>query len=508
MNKRAIWYIIGLMTAALIGIVWLQMSWINESIRQNEAQFDAIIAQSLMQVSKKLEEEENRSILFKNHNAHVDGRNGNSHVVDYAMELMFGLDTTILLENDYYNHFPSDTDCNCDECSAKRRVNIIEFFLLKEFMSPPQNIEDRVDVKKVGKILKQELASNGININYEYGIFSSRKNGFVIINDSYVVDEFSATSNQNESTAAVLPGHNSLYESKYSIGLFPSDSSINGWLMIQFPSKSSIVWGTVWNVLLASILFTGIILFCFAYTIQVIFLQKKVSEMKTDFINNMTHEFKTPIATISLAADSISSPMIVGNESKVKRFANIIKQENKRMLSQVEKVLQMALLDKQDFELKKTKINLHELIQQAVGNASLQVEQKGGTVTANLNATKPNIEGDLTHISNIIHNLLDNANKYSPQKPEISVHTRNVRDGVEVIIQDKGIGMDKESLKHIFDKFYRVHTGNLHDVKGFGLGLSYVKAMMTAHKGQINVKSDLGKGSSFILTFPFKTGTQ
>ena len=149
-----------------------------------------------------------------------------------------------------------------------------------------------------------------------------------------------------------------------------------------------------------------------------------------------------------------------------------------------------------------TNINIHDVIKQAVENIGLQVERKGGSVVADLAAENPNFQGDLTHISNIVNNLLDNANKYSPEKPEISVHTRNVMDGLEVIVSDKGMGMTKEAKKHIFDKFYRVHTGNLHDIKGFGLGLSYVKAMMTAHKGQVDVKSELGKGSSFVLTFP------
>ena len=196
--------------------------------------------------------------------------------------------------------------------------------------------------------------------------------------------------------------------------------------------------------------------------------------------------------------------MILSNADKVKRFADIIKQENKRMNSQVEKVLQMALLDKRDFQLKLTNINLHDVIVQAASNTNLQVEKRDGAVTTFLEAENPNIEGDLTHVSNLVHNLLDNANKYSPKSPTISVYTKNVANGVQLTVQDEGIGMSKEARKHIFDKFYRVHTGNLHDVKGFGLGLSYVKAMMTAHNGQIDVKSELGKGSSFILTFPFR----
>ena len=209
-----------------------------------------------------------------------------------------------------------------------------------------------------------------------------------------------------------------------------------------------------------------------------------------------------PIATISLAADSIASPMVVSQPDKIRRFLDIIRQENKRMNNQVEKVLQMAQIDRHDFDLHLADVNLHDVITQAVGYIGLQVERREGTVATDLQATQPVVQGDMTHISNIINNLLDNANKYSPENPEILVATRNATGGVEVIVSDKGIGMSKEEKKHIFEKFYRVHTGNLHDVKGFGLGLSYVKAMMDAHKGRVDVKSELGKGSSFVLFCP------
>jgi two-component system phosphate regulon sensor histidine kinase PhoR len=360
-------------------------------------------------------------------------------------------------------------------------------------------VGERIDLEHLKTALRQELKNRGIDTDYQYGIYSHKKKSFVVLNGVYVVED--------PQVREALPGYKkSIYNSRYRVDLFRDDMPSPGLLMIHFPAKTSFVWKSVWVNFLGSILFTGIILFCFGYTINVIFRQKKLSEMKTDFINNMTHEFKTPIATISLAADSITSPMISGNSDKVRRFAGIIKQENKRMNNQVEKVLQMALLDKQDFSLKLAEVNLHDIIGRAVENISLQVEKKDGQAEAFMEATNPIVEGDITHISNIINNLLDNANKYSPEKPEISVHTRNVGNGVEVIIMDKGIGMTKEAKKHIFDKFYRVHTGDLHDVKGFGLGLSYVKAMMTAHKGQIEVKSDLGKGSSFTLFFPFRVG--
>jgi two-component system phosphate regulon sensor histidine kinase PhoR len=264
------------------------------------------------------------------------------------------------------------------------------------------------------------------------------------------------------------------------------------------------LWYSLLPTMLAAVLFTGLILFCFSYTIHVILRQKKVSEMKTDFINNMTHEFKTPIATISLAADSISSPKVIQDEGKIRRFLGIIRQENKRMLQQVEKVLQMAQMDKMDFQLKLSPVNIHDLIHQAVDHLTLQVQQREGHIAVQLDATQPVMEGDQTHLSNAIYNLLDNANKYSSETPDIRISTVNLNGAIEIMVEDKGIGISKENQKHIFDKFYRVHTGNVHDVKGFGLGLSYVKAIASAHHGSIEVRSEPGKGSRFSLTLPLK----
>ena len=230
--------------------------------------------------------------------------------------------------------------------------------------------------------------------------------------------------------------------------------------------------------------------------------------MKTDFINNMTHEFKTPIATISLASDSILSPAILDNKDKIIRFINIIKQENKRMLSQVEKVLQMAQIEKRNVELKFHPFDLHDIIRDAVVNAELKVQAKGGSISTQLEATNAEITGDITHISGIINNLLDNAEKYTPNNPEIVISTRNVKGGIEFTIADNGIGMSKDALKNIFEKFYRVHTGNIHNVKGFGLGLSYVKAMVEAHHGKVSVRSETGKGSAFTVMLPSKQNSK
>ena len=241
---------------------------------------------------------------------------------------------------------------------------------------------------------------------------------------------------------------------------------------------------------------------CFAYVINTIFKQKKLSDMKTDFINNMTHEFKTPVATISLASEMLKKNDIIDNKDKSLRYAGIIYDENKRLGEQVEKVLQMAVLDKGDFKLNKTTINAHEVIQKVIEKLSLQIESRNGKVNLILNAPHANINADEIHFTNIIFNLIDNAIKYSTDVLEITVSTETILGKLHIAITDKGIGMSKDAQKRVFEKFYRVPTGNIHNVKGFGLGLSYVKIMTEAHDGTIDVQSELGKGSTFKIILP------
>lgn len=481
MNRKAIGIIIGLMAAASVGVIILQYNLIRSAVAVKESEIEQHVFDALNAVAERLEEQERQEAQ-----RYISG-----YSIQYYKQKQ-EKDKTILIDN-LNKSFGEYADPITGEARLLSQSGSFNF----QLRAIEQPIELRINLQQLDDMLGQELFDRGIRTEYSYGVFSNESNSFVISDGHYTV--------KDDGPKNFLPGSENLYTSNYRVSLFKSgvQGVPPGTLMLFFPNLRGFAWGKVALNIIGSILFTGIMLFCFAYTINVIFKQKKLSEMKTDFMNNMTHEFKTPIATISLAADSINSPMIAGNPEKVQRFANIIKQENRRMNSQVEKVLQMASLDKEDFSLNLGAVNLHEVIQRAVENISLQVEKRDGKAYADLKAERTVVEGDMTHISNIINNLLDNANKYSPDNPEISVHTRNVPNGVEVIIKDRGMGMTKEARKHIFDKFYRVHTGDLHDVKGFGLGLSYVKAMMTAHKGTIDVKSELGKGSSFILSFPF-----
>jgi len=488
MDAKRIKIIIALMSAALIGVISLQIYWINWSIRLNEEQFDKTVYAALNRVADKLQYYEDVTVL-EALNASRGG--GDRNIRDAAKYLENGYASRRLNKSD--TTLPNITT---QGQSFEDNVTMWEYMKVSQMVNS-KPLAERIQLDIMAQSLGEELKSRGFVSTYQYGVYSKARNSFVVVNDHYVVVDNSPQITQG--------GASSLYNSQYRVALFQKDIESPGYLAIYFPNRTSLVIGSVWKTLALSVVFTGIILFCFWYTIVVIFRQKKLSEMKTDFINNMTHEFKTPIATISLAADSIGSPMVVNNPDKIKRFTDIIRQENRRMNSQVERVLQMALIDKKDFQLRLDEVNLHDVIQQVAENFSLQVEKRNGVLNVVANAERPVIEGDATHIFSIILNLLDNANKYSPDAPNITIDTRNVPMGVEVAVHDKGIGISKEARKHIFDKFYRVHTGNLHDVKGFGLGLSYVKAIMTAHKGLVDVKSEPGKGSSFILTFPFKT---
>jgi len=453
MNKKVIFGIIGLMAIAIAGVMWSQIRLIQSATLVQTERFEKNVFSALNEVVKKLELDEEKDLFL----ASMSEKYPNSNVPTF-------------------NPFGS-----------------------KE---KDKNLENRIKIDYLDLILKEELAIRGINIQipsyrYHYGVYGFEKSSFIML-DGKKYDYEQGKEN-------ILPEYVNAEEENtaFKVNIFPRERPVPGELRIFFPNKNAIILRSLGKTLLATLFFAGIILVCFAYTLYIIFTQKKLSEMKTDFINNMTHEFKTPIATISLASDSLNNPAVLKSEEKILRFSRIIKQENIRMHKQVEKVLQMALLDKKDFNLKWSSVHLHELIQAAIENISLQVETREGTVKGFLNASEPVVKGDQTHLSNIIHNLLDNANKYSPQKPHITVFTRNVDKGVEIIIKDEGIGMSRDARKFIFDKFYRVPTGNIHNVKGFGLGLTYVKTMVEAHKGKIDVRSEPGKGSSFILFFPF-----
>ncbi|HAQ38570.1 MAG TPA: hypothetical protein DCX89_00935 [Saprospirales bacterium] len=469
MKKNRIWLIIIFMSIAMMGIAVTQVFWIKSNLALDAKNFDNKVFVALNEVNDKLSN---------------DARAEKS-IRDKSFDKLTS--RSLLMPKTSYMDWRIKKD--------QFEIQDLSFSL-----NPSEYLEN-IKPAELKKMITLALNNQGILLDFQYGVFSNKDSSFIIINDHYV-----PVLNKNTQSTHVMT-NSGLDDTKYKASLLTTEFDSPGSLMIIFPNKNLLLSPTVWPSLFSSLLFTSIILFGFSYTIYIIFNQKKISEMKTDFINNMTHEFKTPIATISLASDSIITPSVIKDESKVKRFISIIKEENSRMLNQVEKVLNIAKLDKKTIELKLVSIDVHELIKKAVDHAKLNAEQKNGQIFLNLQANNYMLVADQTHFSNIIHNILDNALKYTINDPEITVSTRDVANGIELSFKDNGLGMSKEARKHIFDKFYRIPTGNIHNIKGFGLGLAYVKALVEAHQGKVSVKSELGKGSDFILFFPRKNVT-
>lgn len=344
-------------------------------------------------------------------------------------------------------------------------------------------LEQRIDTATLEAIITESLQESGIDMAHAYAVTNTLDESPDIVKP----DAYRAELNASPFRAHLFP---------HDFMAAPTD------LVLYFPSHRTYIWSQIAPMLIATVLLTLVIIGIFAYTIRTIFAQRQFSTLLVDFINNMTHEFKTPISTVALACEAISRPDVSGEPEKVLRFNSMIQNENRRMRNQVDKILQMAVLEEGDYELEKEPVNLHDLIRQAVDSVALHVETRHGTITTDLAATRFTIDADAVHIANVIHNLLDNANKYSPDHPTIQVRSRNEQDRIVLSISDNGIGLTPEDRKMVFDKYYRVPSGNVHDVKGFGIGLSYVKLMVTAHGGRIQLHSELGQGTTVTCTFP------
>tara|TARA_R110002050_G_scaffold39686_9_gene97291 strand:- start:3540 stop:5255 length:1716 start_codon:yes stop_codon:yes gene_type:complete len=367
---------------------------------------------------------------------------------------------------------------------ANMKIELVEVVIHQLLSQGNQNILNRLDTAMVRKEVMGQLINRNIDQPFELGIVDNRNQ---IIGIGPVADlEF-------------------LNEHGIKAELFPSDLlGMENFLVIYFPEKQNYLMRQVFLPLASSLVFMCIIIICFVYAIKVIIRQKKISDIKNDFINNMTHEFKTPISTVSLAVEALQDPDLFGEKALRKRYLNIIKDENIRLGKQVEQVLHAAALEKKDFNLKFETIDLRKLIEETKKHFELLVENRGGTITSEYSLITGHLEADVFHLNNIVNNLLDNANKYSKNAPQIKIIVKESQTDFTISIIDKGIGISKEAQKKIFDKFYRVPTGNLHDVKGFGLGLSYVKTMVEAHKGTIRLDSEPGQGTVFTINLPKK----
>jgi len=355
----------------------------------------------------------------------------------------------------------------------------------------PPTVEEKFTPQEVeGKLRKAFDRVNLKDLQFEFGI-TNTTDDYEMYSKGYE-KEFWDTVNNKRRYFPIIP------ENTAGIEEMPSFEH----LIIVVPDFKKQVWASLRWVIAGAILFMLVIIAAFYVTVKSLLNQKKLSEIKSDFINNMTHEFKTPLATISLAVDALRNEKVQADKEKTKYFSNIIKEENVRMNKHVETILQAALMEKQELQLNLTPLHVHEAIQYTLDNYRLQLQEKQGGVELLLNAKNDLINADEVHFYNLISNLVDNAIKYSNEKLRIIISTHSTKKHLVLRVEDNGIGMSKETVKRIFEKFYRAHTGNLHNVKGFGLGMSYVKTVIDAHKGKIKVESVLGKGSIFTLELP------
>ena len=458
---------------ALLALVGVQGYWINNAMIVRQANFVRSVNEAFDGVAFRLEKS----------------------------ELADRLESTIdFMESSPHYVIPKDDSLyqalKCEFQGISNRAELYEFydkyvisggFEEEHLLSESFNmIEKRLSYNLLDSLLSDELHKKSISAIFQFGVFSTDRGQMVL-----------RTQGSDPSV---------LLEKGYAFTLFPSDLLEEpDYLMVYFPRERGFLMGQLRNLLVISIFLILIIIFSFTYTVLTIYRQKRISEMKNDFINNMTHEFKTPISTISLACQALKDKDVAKSEVIYDSYIGVIGEENQRLGAMAEKILQSAVLEKSQLELNKEWLDIHEVITDVVNKIGIQVQIKDGKITTNFKADPSNVHVDRIHITNVISNLLDNANKYTPQKPFIRVSTENVTTGIMIYIEDNGIGISKKNQEKIFDKLYRVPMGNLHDFKGFGLGLSYVKAIVEYHKGSVRLESELKKGTKFDVFLPYES---
>ncbi|WP_396169930.1 sensor histidine kinase [Flavobacterium sp.] len=524
MNKLFFKILVLLMSLSLIGIILVQVYWFNTSLENNDEQFKFHVKSVIGNVAEKLQEQEEFT-YYDRFNKYKDSTGKlpqkNELLEFYYVQKNHKNNTTIVFTNsissDDYSIAPSFLDKKSDSLKLKsfssKRVteiydnNRFDNTKIQSDLTPDVKIEksgnldvldevaykinykeiasamplqERVSAVEIQKLLKKELEEYGVNTKFEFGIFSSglatkvKSDGFVYHADN-----------------------------TYSIPIFSDNEGNNKYqLLVSFPQKKKFLLSDLVGITLLSIIFTLIIIIAYTSALNQLIRQRNISEIKTDFINNMTHEFKTPIATINLALDAIKNPKIIGDKDMVLKYLQMIKDENKRMHAQVENVLRISKLEKKELDISKESTNIQEVIEDAIEHVHLILEDREGTIAKHFKAERTIVLLNEVHFINVIVNILENAIKYSPNVPKIDIFTENIKEFLIIKIKDNGIGMSKVAQKRVFEKFYREHTGDLHDVKGHGLGLAYVKKIIDDHNGQIYVESEKGKGSTFIIKLP------
>jgi two-component system phosphate regulon sensor histidine kinase PhoR len=508
---------------SLIGIIFVQAYYINDSVKNEKERFTFNVKKALSYVSNAIEDNE-LDTYFERYQKLINDKDVDSIAVSQLFIYQQNNNTKetlifksgVLEEN--YKLSSSLFDIGLDSINIKSIIgssnlevyknediaekditkspilNIVNSgrildaernFFEKNFKAYTKTIPvyQRVTKNQISSLLSKKLKEDNIDIHYEFAIYGNNL-ATKVHSDGFVKDK----------------------ETTYSVPIFYDENNQSNYkLLVSFPDDSKFILSSIIGMILLSIIFTTIIIIAYSSALYQLVRQRKISQIKTDFINNMTHEFKTPIATINLALDSIKNPKIIDDKDKVLRYLNMIKEENKRMHAQVENVLRISKLEKNELNISKDRVKLHDLVVDAIAHVELIVEDRQGYIKMFLNADKSSILANETHFTNVIVNILDNAIKYSPNAPEIEVYTENVGTNILLKIKDHGSGMSKTAQKRVFEKFYREHTGNIHNVKGHGLGLAYVKRIVEDHQGHITVESEKDKGSIFTIKLPLIT---
>ena len=514
------------MIVSILGIIILQGYWIFSAWNDKEKEFSLAVQQSLIRVADQIQERELNDYIsayerlldslktpddatFANVFLFLDEDKTNNLISYYAygileedykitpylnpklgdtLETLTDVkqvrNTTIINKNDVFNR-ENNIAISIEKIKTIERMNISNQRIRSAFMDYTANtpIHKRLNIQELDFVIKSEFNAKMIITPYEFQI----------------LDNGLSTKIKSNNFKENQEGF------RYAIPIFQDEKGIRNYeLIVSFPEKDKYVFSSILSVGGLTLFLTLFIVFVSTSALYQIVQQKKISEIKTDFINNMSHEFKTPIATINLALDAISNPKSLKTPNKLIQYANLIREENNRMLIQVENVLMISQLQKSNETIHKKSIDLHKIILEATNHVQLLLKDKGGILNTNLNASNYVINGNKDHITNIIINLMDNAIKYCDKKPNIKIETYNQKNDLIFTVSDNGIGMTPNVQKKIFDKFYRATSGNIHNIKGHGLGLSYVKKIVDLHKGKIILESKFGVGTNFIITLPLE----
>jgi two-component system phosphate regulon sensor histidine kinase PhoR len=470
MSRKWIWILAFFMGLAMISLIFVQAWWIKNAVNVKDKQFDQLITRTLSDISGEFQRQQAaRNIIDEL----------NPFYLDTSSDIF---DSDFHFKSEFYFYNKSEEDQLTPESRSRnldRRALINN--VLSRMLSFKPEIEDIINPDNFKALIRKALVNRGIDMDFEYAVTKSN-NLLAFKSDNY------------------KPDTDADY---YRIELSPDDLfAMTDYLTIYFPAKRNFIFKSLGYMAISSIMLTVIIVISFAVTIYIIIRQKRLSEIRTDFVNNMTHELKTPISTIYLASQMLGDKSIPATSKNIDNLSSVIIEESRRLGYQVEKVLQTAIFKEGKLKLKLRETDIHELMQGVINNFSIQVRQKNGIIIPSLHAENKILSIDVVHITNVLSNLIDNAIKYCTRDPEIYIETQDHNEYLLISVRDNGIGISKNDQKRIFDKFYRVSTGNIHPVKGFGLGLSYVKKIVEEHKGYIDLESELYEGTTFRIYLP------